>query len=54
MYSFNIKKDTNILVLSYDENYIETIANSITKEFKNNIVDLNLYNYYLVKKFKYL
>lgn len=54
MYSYNIKKDTKILVLGDDANYIETIANAIAKEFKYNILDVSLDKYHLVKKFEHL
>ncbi|RUO86912.1 UPF0236 family transposase-like protein [Spiroplasma endosymbiont of Megaselia nigra] len=54
MHSYNIKKDTKILVLGNGANYIETIANSIAKEFKNNILDVSLDKYHLVKKFEHL
>ncbi|WP_374696750.1 hypothetical protein [Spiroplasma endosymbiont of Polydrusus formosus] len=47
MHSYNIKKDTNILVLCNGANYIE-------KEFKNNIIDVTLYKYCLFKKFEHL
>ncbi|WP_374697050.1 hypothetical protein [Spiroplasma endosymbiont of Polydrusus formosus] len=54
MHSYNFKKDTNILVLGDGANYIETITNAITKEFKNNIIYINLDKYHLVKKFEHL
>ncbi|WP_374696726.1 hypothetical protein [Spiroplasma endosymbiont of Polydrusus formosus] len=54
MHSYNIKKDTNILVFGNGANYIKTIANYIEKEFKNNIIDVTLYKYRLFKKFEHL
>lgn len=52
MHSFNFKKDIKILVLQVNgTNYTKNITNAIAlKNFKNNIVDLSLEKYHLIKK----